>query len=100
MMDKILIYNADSGVEEYIDREIPIIKPIWHIDRPIQLLITYEQNARLMQSDYGMDMLNYFKSINPPTVNETEGIYIYLNELYDAHKMLLESFEIIINQRP
>ena len=79
---------------------IPTPIAIWHEPtKAIQLLLTYEQNVLLIQSQYGLDLLSYFKSINPVTVNEPEGIYIYLSELFDAHKQLLESFGITINQK-
>lgn len=58
----IVMDMTPGEVSDLIDEFIQI----WHFDRPIQLLIGYEQNAKLMQSDYGVDMLNYFKSINPP----------------------------------
>jgi hypothetical protein len=65
-------------------------------EKKVQLFMTYEQNASLMQSDYGLDLLGYFKSLNPLpiTVNKIQGIYIYLSEIYPQHRGLLESFGI------
>lgn len=65
-------------------------------DKNIRLYMTYKDYVNLLSSQYGNNMLTYFNTINPITDDTSNGKYIYLSELYDEHKQILQSYNCII----
>lgn len=93
-IEDLMIEFDKLGLILPIDPTTPI-EPTWHDkSRGVQLYISYENNATLMQGEYGLYLLDYFKNIIPPapTFNEPEGVYIYLCELYLEHRTILEKY--------
>lgn len=67
-------------------------------NKPIRLYMTYKNYVNLLASQYGISMLEYFNSISPVQEDNTiDGKYIYLSELYDEHKHILELYNCIID---
>lgn len=67
-------------------------------EKSVRLYMTYKDYVDLLSSQYGISMLNYFNSISPVDYYDTpNGKYIYLSELYDEHKKILESFNCIVD---
>lgn len=65
--------------------------------KSVRLYMMYKDYVDLLSSQYGVDMLNYFNSISPVDYNDTpNGKYIYLSELYDEHKQILELFNCVV----
>jgi hypothetical protein len=85
-------------------------EPIWHDEtREIQIFIPLNVKNDLLlkkqehdilgnHTDIAM-LLDYVKNINAPSYNEDEGLYIYLIELFEPHKIMLGSFGIQIKQK-
>lgn len=63
-----------------------------YINKNVRLYMKYKDYVNLLSSQYGSDMLTYFNTILPITVDTEEGKYIYLSELYEQHKQVLELF--------
>ena len=82
------------------DPTIPV-EPIWHDKtRGVQLFLTYENNTILMQGNYGILLLDYFKNIIPPapTFNEPEGVYIFLCfNIYSNAMSLIDVSDFCLN---
>lgn len=67
-------------------------------EKPVRLYMTYKDYVNLLASQYGISMLEYFNSIAPvQECDTTDGKYIYLSELYDEHKQILEQYNCIID---
>ena len=81
----------------------------WHLEKPIQLIISNEIKTDWLLKKQEHDILGnypdissileYVKSISTSSINEGGNLYIYLDELFEQHRLFLESFGVIINKQ-
>jgi len=81
----------------------------WHLEKPIQLIISNEIKTDwlLKKQEHEIlgnypaisSILEYVKSISTSSINEGGNLYIYLDELFEQHRLFLESFGVIINKQ-
>ena len=80
---------------------------LWHFEKPIQLIISNEIKTNWLLKKQEHDImgnypdinaiLEYVKSISTTSINEGGNLYIYLDELFEQHRLFLENFGVIIN---
>lgn len=97
--DKLVVRETIEEVMTHFEAEGFVMpdEDVWDFpEKAVRIKMTDRQNTLLMQSPYGVPMLQYFKSMDPPapTVNRNTGIYIYLAFIEDGHRYLLSSPEI------
>lgn len=85
-------------------------KLTWHVsDKNLVVRIFMQSNDYIKllasreiynSSFLGISMLYYFNTINPVMIEEDNGYYIYLSELFEEHKVILERFNAKIQLKP
>lgn len=71
----------------------------WHYDFNIQLIMTYENNLKLL-SDVP-ELAIYVRDNGIPTVIENGFVYLYVNFILPEHKAIFENekYQITLNQK-
>ncbi len=103
---KVFFLGKNDSPENYLERietdESSILPPppptnyMWHdVTCNIQILMTYEQNLRLLNDypEFGV----YRKENNLNTIVDGGYVYTYVNYVLDVHKMLLTAYGAVIN---
>lgn len=100
---KVVGYIDDKRVEYEVDESI--VYPNWHVaERSIRLVLTDEVKTRLLilrqehevlgtQPEAAM-IVEYVRTISAPTATDGTTTYIYLEELYPEHQVLLEKYGV------
>jgi superfamily I DNA and RNA helicase len=93
----------DNITEKYITDYIEIVnelpeKPIWH-DENCSIQIVQSNNDCLAMLDNYPEIAVYRKENNIESIRENGFVYIYVNYLLEEHRILLENFNAIINNK-
>ena len=85
-------------VTDFIEivEELPILHN-WHFGLDIQVILTYEDNLKLLSEV--PELAVYVRNNDIPTIIENGYMYIYANFLLEEHREILEQFNAIINER-
>lgn len=80
------------------DETNPIIEKPWHLSgKTIQVFLTHSSGTKLIIEN--PDLVAYMKSVGIPTIYENDGIYIYLEELYEEHRLLFMQYGAEFNEK-
>jgi len=76
---------------EVDENGMPVIEPKWHDeDRLIRVIFTHDNATKMI---LGNPMLPVYMVQNSIIViHEADGVYIYLNDLFEEHRMLFEMY--------
>lgn len=97
--------NYDDLVQEFLNLGFELPAPItgdtiiWHLTgETIQVFLTHDNGTKMILEN--PDLMNYMTLNNIQCIYESEGIYIYLTELYPEHRQLFEYYKARITERP
>lgn len=98
-MEELMVIYTGMGFT-IPDPTQPVVVEWVYPDKSVRLFMTYKDYVALLASPYGIPMLEYFNTIEPLVVDTNEGKYIYLSELYDEHKVILEQYNCVVENKP
>lgn len=104
------IIQDENGNFITIDVQDEVVDVLWHeLSKPIQLVIPEEvrkeliikHNEDLIIGSYPAvtSILDYVKTLVAHKVMVNGSLYIYLDEIYNEHKQLLEACGVEINYK-
>jgi len=83
------------------------IEPTWVLsqewtypDETIRVFMFHQDFTRLMDSEYGVNLLTYCHENEIIRDLNGNGIWLYLTSLLPEHKVILEQFDAIIQNKP
>lgn len=68
-----------------------------HSDRIIQIYLDHSNGTKLILENG--ELMSYMQNIGIPCIHDVDGVYIYLEELFDEHFQLFKSYRARIVQK-